>query len=101
MKKARQIVYGDQIKEKVLEKARKMETLDTERNNRKQFKKRTRKINGSLTVDHEEEGRKKDPRLDGKEYLHYMKNLVKEKGVRNENESKMVSEKINYPNYMQ
>ena len=82
VKKARQIVYGDQIKEKVLEKARKMETLDTERNNRKQFKKRTRKINGSLTVDHEEEGRKKDPRLDGKEYLHYMKNLVKEKGIR-------------------
>ena len=39
-----------------------METLDTERNNRKQFKKRTRNINGSLTVDHEEEGRKKNPK---------------------------------------
>ena len=45
-------MYGDQIKEKILKKA-KLETLDTERNNRKQFKKRTRNINGSFTVDHE------------------------------------------------
>ena len=51
-------------------------------NHKKQYARRVRNVNGSLSLDlSTEPERHSDPKTDGKKNLHYMKDLVKEKGV--------------------
>lgn len=91
VKKARQIVYGDQIKDK-MEKLRKSTAVSQKTGNTLKRRERNRSGTMSITNEIKEENETiHDAKADGKAYLKFIKDLVQVKGKKKAKKSIQVS----------